>query len=655
MRQETDRGRDWLRRMLPPVLLGLLLVGYAWLLLVYFVPVTGGVDQNGYHVSARMYNLDGVFHRKAADDLQHIGHMWVVNEHGEFYPKYPPFYPLLAAGMNRLLGPGGGFYATVWGAILAVAGMYLAARFWMGRYYALAAALLLASSPVIFGLALAKNSHTPSLAFFLWGMAAFLFAAHRKCSWRRLPFAVLGGVLVGYTAGIRYTDFLLILVPLAYAAFLAPRPWRRRLLAATALGAAIPCAALALFHWQAYGAPWRSGYSLTSESSAFSWRFVWENLQIYLPEFFTLMIGPAGVIALLAWRVRRRQAAFWCAWLLPTFLLYLTYYWAPDGESTGALRFLTPLLPAVILLALLSLRRLIRTVHRRIPLLLTLALLLAVQGLWAWSRLSRQGEQRYASDFPKEVVVESVLQHVSSGAVIIADINLLNELDFEQRWMLYPSTILNPAEIRKIVERSLGAQAAGLQKTRAEALRKTLGSFKHDELYAWLRDFFEKKRKEGRPVYFLGRSWEVNRFRRAFYRQFEIEELGMITGARPAWLLRDTKPEASRFRPRSEPVPLPVYELVRLGKRRDKVLPPAAGEALLTAERSDILNRLNPENDEERQRDLNRLESIRDDVLGLRRAISDAKARAEADSRRRELDRAKTEALKKRQTAPAKK
>ena len=199
MRQETDRGRDWLRRMLPPVLLGLLLVGYAWLLLVYFVPVTGGVDQNGYHVSARMYNLDGVFHRKAADDLQHIGHMWVVNEHGEFYPKYPPFYPLLAAGMNRLLGPGGGFYATVWGAILAVAGMYLAARFWMGRYYALAAALLLASSPVIFGLALAKNSHTPSLAFFLWGMAAFLFAAHRKCSWRRLPFAVLGGVLVFLT------------------------------------------------------------------------------------------------------------------------------------------------------------------------------------------------------------------------------------------------------------------------------------------------------------------------------------------------------------------------------------------------------------------------------------------------------------------------
>lgn len=664
MGRETGRTGYWLRRVLPLVLSGVLLAGYAWLLLTYFVPVTGGVDQNGYHVSARMFNLDGAFCRRTADDLQHVGHMWVVNGRGNFYPKYPPFYPLLAAGMNRLLGPGGGFYATVWGAILAVAGMYLVARFWMGRFYALAAALLLALSPAVFGLALAKNSHTPSLAFFLWGMAAFLFAAHRKCSYRKLPFAFLGGMLVGYTVGIRYTDLLLILVPLAYAGFLAPKRWRWKLLAATALGAAVPYAALAAFHWQAYGAPWRSGYSLTSESSAFSWRFLWQNLQIYVPEFFTLMIGPAGIIALLAWRVRRRQALFWGLWLLPTFVLYLMYYWAPDGESVGALRFLTPLLPAVILLALLSLRRLVRAVHRGVPLLLTVGLLLAVQGFWAWTWITRLGEQRFASDLQKAVLVETLRQHVPAGAVIIADIDLLNELDFEQRWLLYPGAILNPAEIQKIVERSLGAQAAGLQKARAETLQKTLGSFKHNELYAWLRNFFEKKRQEGRPVYFFGRSWEANRFRRAFYRQFEVEELGMVTGARPAWLLRDIKPNASRYRPRSEPVPLTVYELVRLDERRAKELPPDAGLSLLSAERGDILSRINPENDQELLRDLNRLESIRDDTLGLRRAVSDAKTREEIRDLRRERDRLKAdsaklrkeiEAQKKPQSAPPKK
>jgi len=654
MGQETGRAGYWLRRVLPLVLLGVLLAGYAWLLLTYFVPVTGGVDQNGYHISARMFNLDGAFCRRTVDDLQHVGHMWVVNDRGNFYPKYPPFYPLLAAGMNRLLGPGGGFYATVWGAILAVAGMYLVARFWVGRFYALAAALLLALSPAVFGLALAKNSHTPSLAFFLWGMAAFLFAAHRRCSYRKLPFAFLGGMLVGYTVGIRYTDLLLILVPLAYAGFLAPKRWRWKLLAATALGAAVPYAALALFHWQAYGAPWRSGYSLTSESSAFSWRFVWQNLQIYVPEFFTLMIGPAGIIALLAWRVRRRQALFWGLWLLPTFVLYLMYYWAPDGESVGALRFLTPLLPAVILLALLSLRRLVRAVHRGVPLLLTVGLLLAVQGFWAWTWITRLGEQRFASDLQNAVLVETLRQHIPAGAVIIADINLLNELDFEQRWLLYPAAILNPAEIQKIVERSLGAQAAGLQKARAETLQKTLGSFKHNELYAWLRDFFEKKRQEGRPVYFFGRSWEANRFRRAFYRQFEVEELGMATGARPAWLLRDIKPNASRYQPRNEPIPLTVYELVRLDVRRAKELPPDAGLSLLSAERGDILSRINPENDQELLRDLNRLESIRDDTLGLRRAVSDAKTREEIQNLRRERDRLKADSAKLRNEVKAK-
>ena len=107
--------RSWkitFRKLLPLLFLGVLLVSYTWVLLTYMIPVTGGTDQNGYHVCARMLNLNGVFYQKPVDDLQFIGHMWVVNERGEYYPKYPPFYPALAAGMNWLLGEGGGFYAT---------------------------------------------------------------------------------------------------------------------------------------------------------------------------------------------------------------------------------------------------------------------------------------------------------------------------------------------------------------------------------------------------------------------------------------------------------------------------------------------------------------------------------------------------------------
>ena len=625
---------------LPLLLLGVLLVLYTWVLLTYMIPVTGGTDQNGYHVCARMLNLNGVFYQKPVDDLQFIGHMWVVNERGEYYPKYPPFYPALAAGMNWMLGEGGGFYATVWGAVLSVAGMFVLARFWVGRWWALLGAFMMALSPVIAILGITKNSHTPSLAFFLWGMAVVVFASTRR-SRSSLFWAVLGGAMIGFTVGIRYTDFLLIFIPLAYALFLIPGRRKWLLALAVCFGAAIPYAALAWFHTQAYGAPWRSGYSLTSESSAFEWKFIPANFLIYVPEFFMGVVGPLGVFALAVWRLRWRRAIFWSIWILPTFVLYLMYYWAPDGEGTGAMRFLCPLVPAVILFAVLSLRRLREKIlPYRGAFFVSLGLLLLLQSIWGWTRITKMGEPKAAGDLQRAVVVESVRQHIPEGAVLIANAGLLNELDFEKRWHLYPSYIMNPREIRNIVKRSLDSQAAGLQQSRARALDKQLGSFNYGQLYKYLREFFERQQKEGRPVYFLGRGWEVNQFQRVFYRYFETEKAGGISGTRPAWLLRELKRDASRYRPRKEPVPLTSYEIIRLGPKREKVLPIADSQNLLQSERREILNRINPENDQLLQSDLTRLETIRDDLAALRRAAQDAKRREEARRKAQEKRKA---------------
>lgn len=636
-----------LSKTLPLLFLGVLLVLYAWLLLTYMIPVTGGTDQNGYHVCARMLNLNGVFYQKPVDDLQFIGHMWVVNERGEYYPKYPPFYPALAAGMNWLLGEGGGFYATVWGAILSVAGMFALARFWVGRWWALLAAFLMALSPVIAILGITKNSHTPSLAFFLWGMVAVVFASTHR-SRGALFWAFLGGGLIGFTVGIRYTDFLLIFIPLAYALFLIPGRRKWFLALAVCLGAAVPYAALAWFHTLAYGAPWRSGYSLTSESSAFEWRFIPANFLIYVPEFFMGVVGPLGVFALAVWRLRWRRAIFWSVWILPTFVLYLMYYWAPDGEGTGAMRFLCPLVPAVILLAMLSLRRLREKVlPYRGAFLVSLGFLLLLQSIWGWTRITKMGEPKAAGDLQRAVVVESARQHIPEGAVLIANAGLLNELDFEKRWHLYPSYIMNPREIRNIVKRSLDSQAAGLQQSRARALDKQLGAFNYGQLYKYLREFFERQQKEGHPVYFLGRGWEVNQFQRVFYRYFETEKAGGITGTRPAWLLRELKRDASRYRPRKEPVPLTSYEIIRLGPKREKVLPIADSQNLLQSERREILNRINPENDQLLQSDLTRLETIRDDLAALRRAAQDAKRREEARRKAAEKRKARQKLLRK--------
>ncbi len=638
-KRELLRGRS---APLPPgfwplIGLGILLVAYAWMLLAYFEPITGGVDQNGYHVCARMFNLDGVFYQKPADDLQYIGHMWVVNDRGEYYPKYPVFYPALAAGMNWLSGPGGGFYATLWGAVLAAAGMYVLARFWLGRAYALLAAGVLAASPVFSMLAITRNSHTPSVAFLVWGLAAFFFAASRP-AWRRIPFAFLGGMLIGFTVGIRYTDFLMILVPAAYALFVANRRFRRRLLIAVLAGAAVPYGILGLFNWHAFGAPWRTGYSLTDESSAFELRFIWENLRVYLPEFFGIVIGPVGVLALLVHRFRWRRGLFWGAWLLPTLLLYLCYYWAPDGEGTGAMRFLMPVFPAAILLTLLALRRILGRTPRPAA-VFALSLLVLVQGLWGFSRILRMAEPKAGGDYQYSFLLESLRNRLPEGALVIAGTNYLNELDFEKRWQLYPNYILSPWTIRNTVERSLGAQAAGLQKVRAEALQSELGKLDHGRLQEYLREFFARKQAEGHEVYFLGRGGEVNQFKRLFYRHFEIGNSQLISGERDSWRLLPVKRDASRYRAVSPTVAMPVYELVRLGARREKVLPALDSEELLLQERRELVERLNPENSPETVRDIERIESIRDEVGALRRARDQARRAEEARKAKEEARR----------------
>lgn len=640
---------DMLRRLPWPLLvLGGMLIVYAMLLKVYLVPTTGGTDQNGYHVSARMFNLNGVFYQKTADDLQFVGSMWVVNERGEYYPKYPPLYPLLAAGMNRLMGPGGGFYATLWGAILAAAGMYVLARRFVGEWYGVLGAGLVMLCPVFTALGITRNSHTPSVALLVWGMAAVIYGAtarRRLCQWL-LPFA--GGVLIAYTTGIRYTDFLMIFVPAAFAVLFTRGARRWRVLAALAAGAAVPFCVLALFLWQAYGAPWRTGYSLTDESSSFELRFVWDNLLIYLPEFFMLVVGPVGLAALPGWRWRWRRAVFWAVWILPTFLLYLTYYWAPDGESTGAMRFLMPLMPAVFLLALLGLRRLLRLLPDRRLAASALALLIAVQGIWGVTRITRLCEGKAANDLQYLVLLEAMKNHIPDGAAVIASGGLLNEADFERRWRLYPSYLLTPWGIRNTVERSLGVQAAGLQKERALALKEKLGSLNSGKLQEYLRGFFEELAAAGHPVYFVGRGSEVNQFRRSFHRWFELEAAGTVAGERPAYLLRPVKRDASRYQEaekRHKPVPMPVWEIVRLGAKRPKALTSAGTEQELREERREILDRLNRDNDPELARDLARLEAIRDESQEMRRQIQQQKRAAEA--RRRAAEKRKAEAAKK--------
>ena len=56
-------------KILISALLLCLLAGYGFVLVTYFVPVTGGTDQNGYHVGSWMIYDQGRFSQQPADDF----------------------------------------------------------------------------------------------------------------------------------------------------------------------------------------------------------------------------------------------------------------------------------------------------------------------------------------------------------------------------------------------------------------------------------------------------------------------------------------------------------------------------------------------------------------------------------------------------------
>ena len=153
-------------------LAGLLAI-YAAALWLYFVPALGSPDANCYHVSARMLAEQGTLHQSADDPLAYVGHLWLRAESGDYYPKYPPLYPALAAGVERLFGFPAGLYVNVVAAWLAVLFTYLAARSFLPGWAAVLTAAFQASGPVFNSMAVDQIAHAPSVAL-LAASAAWL-------------------------------------------------------------------------------------------------------------------------------------------------------------------------------------------------------------------------------------------------------------------------------------------------------------------------------------------------------------------------------------------------------------------------------------------------------------------------------------------------
>ncbi|MGE4564576.1 MAG: ArnT family glycosyltransferase [Victivallaceae bacterium] len=548
---QCSSASPWCRSMVIGCLLALLVAAGALLWWSYFVPgIPSGEDQNAYHLCGRLIAEDGRFSRIPEDEFEFIGTMWVENDRREFLPKYPPGLPLLSAAAQRLGGSGAGFALSAAGALAAIPAVFWIGRFFLPPAFALLAAWLFGLTPMLAYLGLARNSHTPSLAFFLWGMVAFLSAVHSRSFRRSVPPALLAGLLTGACTAIRYTDFLLLAVPGIY--ILCYLRGRRFLCLGTAfgLGAAIPLGLLAWYHHAMFGSIFTTGYSLTGEDSAFQVNSILSNLRLYLPDIFRDGAGVAAVLTcvwlLRPGGVRWKRLAFWTVWLLPTLVLYLAYYWAPDGRSAGYMRFLLPLFPALCILGAGGLELLLRGRPKRVVLAAVITVLL-LQAIWGIPGILQLCEVRSFDDRRMGRNVEFIKENLPPGSVLIGSTPFLHELDFQRRYRLYAYSLLYSDHINRIAGDTLEGGALWLQQARADELRRKLGSMSQNELDRFFVDRFRGMLEAGRRVYFFAPDNEAWRFKNHIGRFFDLKDHGRSPTEVEPWIFVEVSAGLKRF------------------------------------------------------------------------------------------------------------
>lgn len=267
----------------------------------------------------------------------------------EIVPTYPPGLPLHFAVAGALAGQWGERTVVPLLGALGIWCTFLLGRRLAGAVAGLAAALLLATSPVWLNQLVQPMSDVPVTS---WWLASLALASGTRG--RASTRAAVAGAVAGLAWLVRPNLVLLLPVPLillwSQGHPTSSAKWRA--LAGYTLGALPALALLTAFNTALYGVPWASGYGSASELFAVS--FVATNVGFYggwladvhAPLVLAAALG-AGVLVL--WRRRpgvRVLAPVLALFASAVVVSYLVY--APF-ETWTYLRFL---LPAIAVLAL---------------------------------------------------------------------------------------------------------------------------------------------------------------------------------------------------------------------------------------------------------------------------------------------------------------
>lgn len=501
-------------------IIALLLIGaFAWVMHVYWVPVTPGVDQNGYLVGGKLFAATGSSGFRPDNVYSFVGRMWIQAADGRVFPKYPLGLSIIYAAMLKLGGANWGqwlcFTVSPIAMALALVATFLFVRQLVGSFAAVLAVLIVGTSPVTMGLADNPNSHATALCLVTWGMYLAMQWWQKNGLWR----AILAGLLIGSAVSIRYTEGL-VAIPMGIILLMNLRPRVRRSWIqsiAMLLAWALPVVSLVVYNWVSFHHI--TGYDPTNESTGFSFAYFQNNWETMVREmyntglFFILPFSVMGLV--LMWRWSARVTLVLSIWIIPNLLLYSFYYWAPDNASISYLRFFLTIFPALALAAVWAMKWMVDLAAaqsmRWTPLLAIGVVLLIACGMDVHTALGIT-EPEARIDGSLQAAAREVLTVCPAGSTIFASDHLLDYLQFAGDFHLYDMQQFDRRQIRRL-EHIDPTQPNGLQPQRAKALYDRLRDASTRDVIAEQNRLMTESLQKNQRVFMIYPDKEVRQAR----------------------------------------------------------------------------------------------------------------------------------------------